>query len=107
MTPSVPSNVASRPQIASPFPPPKITSYHASTDVRNLSNLVRSRPHVPAYCPLEYLHHEGEHRAREGSVPTPFRGFITNKSMLCLNLQDLVIGPNHELPHEPGLTEKY
>ena len=68
-----------------------------STDVIGLSDVANPLTQIPTYSALEYFHHEGEHRAREGSVPTPFRGLITNKSMLCLNLQDLVIGPNHEL----------
>ena len=71
-------------------------------DVLDLASVVDLLAEVPADCALKDLHHEGEHRAREGSVPTPFRGLITNKSMLCLNLQDLVIGPNHELQCHPA-----
>ncbi len=58
-------------------------------DVLDLSAVVYPLAEISANRTLEHFHHEGKQGTRQGSIPPAFRGFVADKGMLRLHLQEL------------------
>ena len=58
-------------------------------DVLDLASVVDLLAEVPAYRALEDLHHEGEHRPCQRSIPAALGGLVAYERVLGLYLQEL------------------
>ena len=54
-----------------------------------LASVIDPLAQVSAHGALEHLHHEGEHRAREGRVPSSLGRLVADEGVLGLDFEEL------------------